>query len=368
MKTGLILTQLSANQHGSMYQCTALCANGLFAAAAESGNFVIWDMEERKPTFVTPVLNIYQFLIHTAETMILVVSHESLSSGAPSASNNANANSAQAGHIVRAASYAIPDGDVVYKISFNIKRMNLPKQAACTVDDTYLIFIEEKKNNDVLSLYDPITGEHVHNVKLNYNNYKDITSMVIIPKQPFLIGLIDVEKGVVMNVRDKKVHLILPKWSGQISYDGKYGLYAPTRGGLEIFEFRNGKVVRTLIGKVAEGVFDVITFFTPTNNHVIYYNKGKRTIRVFRTKDGRQIADMKCPAKVRQAVATQDGQALVVGYEDGAVQMFLIADPFEPENVEHLKQWRQQQLEAMAVDPAQQETIDQYIEPSVESI
>ncbi|CAF4457798.1 unnamed protein product, partial [Rotaria magnacalcarata] len=38
MKTGLILTQLSANQHGSMYQCTALCANGLFAAAAESGN------------------------------------------------------------------------------------------------------------------------------------------------------------------------------------------------------------------------------------------------------------------------------------------------------------------------------------------
>ncbi|CAF4563894.1 unnamed protein product, partial [Rotaria magnacalcarata] len=74
---------------------------------------------------------------------------------------------------------------------------------------------------------------------------------------------------------------------------------------------------------------------------------------------------MKCPAKVRQAVATQDGQALVVGYEDGAVQMFLIADPFEPENVEHLKQWRQQQLEAMAVDPAQQETIDQYIEPSV---
>ncbi|CAM4872504.1 unnamed protein product [Rotaria socialis] len=358
MKTGLILTQLSASQHGSMYQCTALCSNGLFAAAAESGNFVIWDIEERKTTFVTPILNIYQFLIHTAETMILVVNHEPLSSGAPSASNNANANNAQAEYIVRAVSYAIPDGDVMYKISFNIKRMHLPKKAACTVDDTYLIFIEEKKNNDVLSLYDPITGEHVHNVKLNYNNYKDITSMVMIPKQPFLIGLIDAEKGVVMNVRDKKVHLILPKWSGQISYDGKYGLYAPTRGGLEIFEFRNGKVVRTLIGKVAEGVFDVITFFTPTNNHVIYYNKGKRTIRVFRTKDGRQIADMKCPAKVRQAVATHDGQALVVAYEDGAVQMFLIADPFEPENVEHLRQWRQQQLEAMAVDPAQQETTD----------
>lgn len=137
--------------------------------------------------------------------------------------------------------------------------------------------------------------------------------------------------------------MTLPKWTGQISSDGKYGLYAPTRGGLEIFEFRTGKLVRTLIGKVAEGVYDVITFFTPTNKHVIYYNKGKRTIRVFRAGDGTQIADMKCPAKVRQALSTPDGFALVVGYEDGAVQMFLVVDRLEPESVEFLKDWREQQ-------------------------
>ena len=152
--------------------------------------------------------------------------------------------------------------------------------------------------------------------------------------------------------------MTLPKWSGQISYDGKYGLYAPTRGGLEIFEFRNGKVVRTLIGKVAEGVYDVITFFTPTNKHVIYYNKGKRTIRVFRTADGAQIADMKCPAKVRQALATPDGHALVVGYEDGAVQMFLIVDRLEPESVEFLKDWREQQWAFNADEPVQQEMVE----------
>ena len=150
---------------------------------------------------------------------------------------------------------------------------------------------------------------------------------------------------------------MIPKWGGQISSDGKYGLYAPTRGGLEIFEFRNGKVVRTLIGKVAEGVFDVITLFTPTNKHVIYYNKGKRTIRIFRTADGQQIADMRCPAKVRQACATQDGQALVVGYEDGAVQMFLIVDRLEPENVAHLKKWRKHQVFA-PVEPVAHEMIE----------
>ena len=108
-------------------------------------------------------------------------------------------------------------------------------------------------------------------------------------------------------------------------------------------------------------VFDVITFFTPTNHHVIYYNKGKRTIRVFRAADGQLIADMRCPAKVRQACATQDGKALVVGYEDGAVQMFLIADRFEPTSVTHLIQWRKEQI-AMKEQQMEEEFADKQFE------
>ena len=99
----------------------------------------------------------------------------------------------------------MPDGDIIYEITSNIKRLNNPKKVACTAEDTYLVFIEEKKNSEVLALYDPMTGEHVHNIKLNYPAYKDITLMVTIPKQPYLIGLVDTDKGIVMNVRDKKV-------------------------------------------------------------------------------------------------------------------------------------------------------------------
>ena len=120
-------------------------------------------------------------------------------------------------------------------------------------------------------------------------------------------------------------------------------------------------MIRTLIGKVAEGVFDVLTFFTPTNQHVIYYNKGKRTIRVFRAADGLQIADMRCQARVLQACATPDGQALVVGYEDGAVQMFLIADRFEPPTVAHLLQWRKEQI-AMKQQQMEEELADKQFE------
>jgi NACHT domain- and WD repeat-containing protein len=123
-------------------------------------------------------------------------------------------------------------------------------------------------------------------------------------------------------------------------------------------------VVRTLIGKVAEGVFDVLTFFTPTNQHVVYYHKGKRTIRIFRTTDGRQLADMKCPAKVRQALATHDGRGLVVGYEDGAVQMFLIVDHSDPQQVEYLKDWRKYQL-ASQIEADQQESTERQAELTV---
>lgn len=47
-----------------------MCNNGLFAAAVESGNLVLWDIEERKATFVTPIKNVVQLLIHTAESMV----------------------------------------------------------------------------------------------------------------------------------------------------------------------------------------------------------------------------------------------------------------------------------------------------------
>jgi hypothetical protein len=38
-------------------------------------------------------------------------------------------------------------------------------------------------------------------------------------------------------------------------------------------------VVRTLIPKLAEGIFDVIATFNKTNEYVLYYHSGRKTIR-----------------------------------------------------------------------------------------
>jgi hypothetical protein len=54
------------------------------------------------------------------------------------------------------------------------------------------------------------------------------------------------------------------------------------RGGLELIELRKGVTVKTYISKVAEGVFTVISMFNRTDEYVLYYHSGRKTIRVFR--------------------------------------------------------------------------------------
>ena len=48
---------------------------------------------------------------------------------------------------------------------------------------------------------------------------------------------------------------------------------------MEILDLRSGQLVRTLIPKIAEGIFDVIAMFSQTNDYVLYYHSGRKTIR-----------------------------------------------------------------------------------------
>lgn len=54
------------------------------------------------------------------------------------------------------------------------------------------------------------------------------------------------------------------------------------RGGLELLELKKGQTVKTFIPKVAEGVFTIICLFNKTDEYVLYYHSGKKTLRVFR--------------------------------------------------------------------------------------
>lgn len=112
--------------------------------------------------------------------------------------------------------------------------------------------------------------------------FQDIMFIVAMPHRANLIAVINPDKGMLFDIRTKKLFKSVPKWGGFCTKDGKYGLYAPTRGGLELLELKKGTSVKTFIPRVAEGVFTVNCMFNKTDEYVLYYHSGKKTLRVFR--------------------------------------------------------------------------------------
>nr|CAD7425562.1 unnamed protein product [Timema monikensis] len=165
---------------------------------------------------------------------------------------------------------------------------------------------------------------------------EDILSMVPMPHKPNLVALIDPDKGSILDIRSKRIVRTIPKWGGSCTKDGKYGLYAPSRGGLELLELKKGHLVKTFIPKVAEGVFTVICMFNKTDEYVLYYHSGKKTLRVFRTSDTQMIANFRVQAELSAVESTEDGTGIVLGTVDGCLSVLAIADPAKPSMREYL--------------------------------
>lgn len=49
------------------------------------------------------------------------------------------------------------------------------------------------------------------------------------PNKSYWIGIIGSDKGIILDINKKKIIRTILKWSGNISKDGKYTLYAPSR-------------------------------------------------------------------------------------------------------------------------------------------
>ena len=66
-----------------------------------------------------------------------------------------------------------------------------------------------------------------------------------------------------------------------------------------MLDLRTAKVCKTLIPKISEGIFDVMAVFNATNEFVLYYHSGRKTLRVFRVADGEMIANYRVPSDLR---------------------------------------------------------------------
>jgi len=140
-----------------------------------------------------------------------------------------------------------------------------------------------------------------------------------------------------MDIKNKKFVRAIPQWGGECSSDGRYGLYAPSRGGLDMLDLRHNTILRTLIPKIAEGIFNVICKFNATNEYVLYYHSGRKTLRIFRVSDGAMIANYRVPSDLSSLESTTDGNSVVLGMVDGNLTVLTIADPKKPRMSEYLK-------------------------------
>ncbi|XP_055533547.1 uncharacterized protein LOC129723378 isoform X2 [Wyeomyia smithii] len=226
--------------------------------------------------------------------------------------------------------YKIPSGQILFSFDYPVHVIpGMPfRCAAITMDNQHIVCVSADKNNrDSIWVYNAINGEHVHKMSLKWCNIKEVASLLPFAHKPSQVAVISNEKGSIIDIKTKKHIRSIPKWGGISTKDGKYGLYAPSRGGLELLELKRGSTVKTFIPKVAEGVFTVICMFTDTDEYVLYYHSGRKTLRVFRTSDTQMIANYRMQAELTSIKSTFDGKSLVLGTVDGCISVLAVADP-----------------------------------------
>lgn len=287
-----------------------------YVVSAESGNILFWEVDKEKCYKMDPQQNVEQMFLMDEDDKVLVVSKTGDKRG-------------------RCVCRKVRTGDTVYQFEYD---MQTYKPTAVSTDGLYLVVPCLSKDGETITLgvYHAKTGTHMYNTTPKYPDYKDFNKVIAVPNEGHHIALIDSEKGNIWDIKKKSFVKTVPKWNGVCTSTGRYGLFAPNRGGLELLDLKNGKVKHTLIPKVAEGVFTNITLFTCNDQHVVYYHSGHRSIRVFRVSDGKQIADYRAHAEIKAISSTRGGTSIVLGIVDGSVIVLTVADPKNKYNKEFL--------------------------------
>ncbi len=327
LESGRLIKTLSNSAHSSIVTHSVLSADASILVSAESGNVLIWDVDRESVLKQDRQRDVQQLLLTDEDKKCIAISKAGLN---------------QYTCVCR----SIPEGEIVYQFEYNAKVF---RNAVVTADGLFLVVsaIGSKKDAELLKLFHAKTGTHVYDMTPKYHNYKNFSQIIAMPNEPNHVALIDDEKGNIWDIKKKSFVRSVNRWNGVCSSNGKQGLYAPNRGGLELIELKNGKTVHTLIPKVAEGVFNVTTMFTKNDQHVIYYHSGHRTIRVFRVSDGKKIANYKAHAEIKDIASTQGGMSIVLGAVDGSLGVLSVADPEKTVNKEFLSTLPSRQVKEM---------------------
>ena len=278
--TGKMKFTLANSAMGSIITHAIVNEEGTFIVAAESGEILIWDLQRREVVCKDDQENVAQLFFNKAQTRCMVVSNEG------------TVGSYRGVCVCR----SFPEG--VRQFTFDYPHQVF-RDVLYTSDEKHLVCYGCCNKKDHLFVHSADDGELLSTIPVKYPGFKKVSKVVPLPDKPSTVALIDVDRGAMIDVVSKKFLKSIPNWDGSCTNDGRYGLFAPPTGGMHMLDLRTGIVSQTLIPKSAEGIFDVTAIFNKTNEYVLYYHSGRKTVRAFRRKNGEMIANFRVQADLK---------------------------------------------------------------------
>ena len=90
-----------------------------------------------------------------------------------------------------------------------------------------------------------------------------MTNIISVTERPYVVAVQENEKTNLYDVKNKRWIKTLQSWTGVTTKDGRWGLSAPSRGGLDLLDMKqDGEIVKNFLPRGAHGVFSVIAIFT----------------------------------------------------------------------------------------------------------
>ncbi|CAI2355495.1 unnamed protein product [Caenorhabditis sp. 36 PRJEB53466] len=307
VKSHRYIASLVANVHGAVVSDSMLSADGRTAIAVESDNLLLWDLRTQSVIQSVHAPNVFQIFYMNKESLIEQ-------------------------KVGRLTIYNASDFSIHYNFEYPCRTF---KECAVLKDGTTGVAVTLFKGHDSLLVFDVVekTQKMKFRPRLSKKQKDTIINKVIaMPYSNSQVIVVENDsKASIWDIKLRKFNRTLSQFNGDVSNDGKMGLFAPAKGGLFIIDMRTGHAVKTLIGNVAEGVNDVTCSFSPNGHHVFYYHSGHKTLRVFRVLDCQLIGTFRPHATITCWTYDPEGLSVIIGGQDGSLLTVILNDPIAKE-------------------------------------
>ena len=125
------------------------------------------------------------------------------------------------------------------------------------------IWYDPSRVQGLLHVYHSQSGEMCQRIALKpETSVKDVTNLVAVTERPYIVALLENEKTNLYDVKNKRWIKTIQSWTGVTTKDGRWGLSAPSRGGLDLLDMKlDGEIVRNFLPRKAQGVFTIHALF-----------------------------------------------------------------------------------------------------------